>query len=305
MNSTKQQLIVIFGPTASGKTDLSLDLAQKLGTEIINADSRQIYKYLNIGTAKPVPDDITSDEFLVKGIKHYLIDFLDPKERYNAYEFGNESKKVIAKLHQQNKIPILCGGTGLYIDVSTGRRKLQPTIINEDLRAELNQLELKDLQVKAKKVNNKQYENLNESDKNNPRRLIRLIEKTLNDSKTVPIQEEDYDVFYFCPEFDRDQLISRIEERVVEMFDSGWIEEVEELLSSGYTNQDPGLEIMGYAEILRYLDKEISKDELIELTKTAHRQYAKRQLTWMKQYQKILFAKNANQIINHLKQHPF
>lgn len=300
MNESNRTLIVIFGPTASGKTDLAIQLAHELNTEIINADSRQIYKDFNIGTAKPPKDDLKSGGFFVDGIKHHMIDFLDPKLRYNAYDFATKAEKVVNKLLDLNQVPILAGGTGLYIDALTSKQPLKSTEVDEEERERLNQLTLEELQDEAEVKAKKKFKNLNNSDRNNPRRLIRLIEKAEIADENVTVSQPNWKTIYFCPYFDREKLMAKIDDRVVKMFEMGWIDEVKGLLQKGYTRRDPAFEIIGYSEILDVLEGHKSKEEVINLIKTSHRQYAKRQITWMKQYDKIFFVKNYKEILDHL-----
>lgn len=300
MNESDRTLIVIFGPTASGKTDLAIQLAHKLNTEIINADSRQIYKHFNIGTAKPPKDDVNSEGFFVDGIKHHMIDFLDPNLRYNAYDYETNARKIVDTLFDLNKIPIVAGGTGLYIDALTYRRSLKSAEIDEEERKRLNQLTLEELHEEAKVKAKEKFEDLNNSDRNNPRRLIRLIEKAEIVDEDVTVSRPNCKTIYFCPYFDREKLMAKIDDRVIKMFEMGWIDEVRGLLQKGYTRRDPAFEIIGYPEILDLLEGHKSKEEVINLIQISHRQYAKRQITWMKQYSEIFFAKNPQDILDCL-----
>lgn len=285
-----KKIVVIIGPTASGKTTLGLEIAKEVDAEIINADSRQIYKYLNIGTAKPLKDNPGDTQFKVDGIIHQMIDFLDPKDQYSAYEFGIESQKIIRDIINRGKTPIVVGGTGLYIDFLTGKRNAVGDSVDLQERERLSKLGIEQLQEIAIHQDKQGYDNLNNSDKYNPRRLIRLIEKAespeLTTNKTNKL--EIYDPIYLMPEFkSMDVLYERINSRVEEIFDLGFVNEVKGLLDMGYTKTDIGLQTMGYIDVINHLEDEnsFSYTNLVELIKQKHRNYAKRQMTWFNKYE--------------------
>lgn len=257
------KVIIVAGPTATGKTDIAITLAKNFDGELINADSRQVYKYLNIGTNK---ENITE-------VPMHLTNILDLNERFNLYNFQKLALEKINEISSKNKLPIIVGGTGLYLDSLIKGYKLNNT---EDKRnSDLENLTVEEMQ---KMISIEVLESLNNSDKNNPRRLIRIIEKQEN------IQTEKIDLnietFILYPEYDWENLKLRIDERVEKMFDNGLIEETQDLLKKGYSEDSAGLEIMGYREVVAYLKKQIDLQTCKERVKIAHKQYAKRQRTW-------------------------
>jgi tRNA dimethylallyltransferase len=279
-------VIVIVGPTCSGKTALSIELASKLKTEIISADSRQVYKYLNIGTAKPTKTQL-------KKIKHNLIDYLNPNENYNANKFSVEAFKIISKLQKQRKIPIVVGGSGLYI------KALIDGIIDEVETDEHYRSELYDL--RKKHGNDFLYNELKKVDPEsadkmlpqNWKRIIRALEvfhltgKTIGYFHSTQKKKENYSFKQFGLEWDRTKLYELINKRVDDMIANGLVEEVKSILAMGYDIKINALNTVGYKEIISYLENEISLDKAIELIKRNTRHFAKRQLTWFKADKRI------------------
>lgn len=301
------KILVIIGPTASGKTQLGIDIAKEIDAEIINADSRQIYKFLNIGTAKPPRDKPEDKEFKVEGIIHHMMDFLDPKKQYSAFEFGIESHRIIEDIISRGKIPIVVGGTGLYIDFLTGKRRAVGDSVDFKERERLNKLDIGKLQEIVIYQNKQAYENLNESDRNNPRRLIRLIEKSNNRNKNeeLPQKLDRFEPHFIMPKIpNMEVLYERINSRAEKMFEQGFINEVEGLLQMGYKKSDIGLQTMGYIDVINHLENDsfFSYTGLVELTKQKHRNYAKRQMTWFRKYNytKVSGAKEAIRMYNEL-----
>ena len=297
----ERKVIVILGPTASGKTALSLRLAELLPSQIISADSRQIYKTLDIGTAKP------SQEYLSK-ISHHLVDFLEPWEDYNASQFEKDALKIISELHKQNIIPIVAGGSGLYIralidgifdsvDTDSDYRELL-----ENLRIEMGN---EFLYNKLKEVDPVSAEKLLPQ---NYKRVIRALE-VLNISGE-PIwkhqneyeREVDLDFFRYGLNWKRDILYDHINRRVDEMISAGFIDEVINLLNMGYDLSYNSMNTVGYKEIIHYLDGKISLTAAIELIKKATRNYAKRQMTWFRKDKRIKwFDMNSFDEINYIR----
>ncbi|MDC0506098.1 tRNA (adenosine(37)-N6)-dimethylallyltransferase MiaA [Candidatus Gracilibacteria bacterium] len=288
--SDLQKLVVIYGPTAAGKTEMSIDIAKHLDSEIISTDSRQIFKYMDIGTGKITPEE-------TQGVKHHMLDIIDPDEKYSVGEFKKASEVIMSELYTDNKIPILCGGTGLYIDSLIYDFNIPEIPADPELRA--------DLEAQAEKFGNEHvFHQLVDADPdydrglhpNNVRYVIRALEVKLltGKSKTSFKQEKKlkYDVLFLTPEGPadmysqvyRDWLYDRINRRVKIMFESGLLEENKMLLKKGHKKTDFGMKSIGYQEVQEYLDGNISLEDAIAQVQQNSRNYAKRQLTWFRKY---------------------
>lgn len=274
-----EEVIVIVGPTCSGKTYLSLKLAMMLDTEIISADSRQIYKHLDIGTAKPDDDDL-------KKVKHYFIDELNPDADFNASMFSEQAELIIKNLLEQKKIPVVVGGSGLYIKALVdGISESADT--NSELRKEF-------LELRQKFGNDYLYNELKIVDEisagkmlpQNWKRVMRALEvfrltgKPIwqhhnNNSRVLNIQFHQVGLLW-----DRKILYHNIDLRVDKMIKEGLIDEVSLIIKSGYSKHLNSINTVGYKEIIQYLDNEIPLERAIELIKRNTRRYAKRQMTW-------------------------
>ena len=288
-------IITIQGPTAVGKSSLAIRLAQKLETEIISADSRQIYKYTDIGTAKPSSEEMG-------GIVHHLIDIKNPNDNYNAGDFVNDADKIIKRLHSENKIPIIVGGTAFYIkSLIYGLFKSEE--IPEKIKIEINQLLLKkgnDFLFKL--LEKKDPQSAKRIHKNDTYRLVRALEIFQATGKTMAEHWEKheksirYNSFNILLEEDRKILYDRINNRVDKMIEIGLLKEVNNLIKSGYKFSDPGLNSVGYIEWKLYFENKLSLNECINKIKQNSRHYAKRQLTW---YRKVEFdlTLTQNQVI--------
>lgn len=272
----KKKLIVIVGPTAIGKTALSIFIAQFLKSEIISADSRQFYRELKIGTATP------SDEAL-NAVKHHFIGNLSITDYYSVSNFENEALAAISNIHKQNDYAVIVGGSGLYVNaVCDGIDDLPDP--DEKTRNELNQLYEKEglvaIQNKLKELDPEFYKKI---DIANPKRIIRAIEvcitsgKTYTSLRTNPKRERDFEIIKIGLNRDREELFGIINNRVDAMIASGLVEEVEGLVDFKNYN---ALNTVGYKEIFDYLDNKMTLEKAIEKIKTNSRRYAKRQLTW-------------------------
>ena len=282
----EKRVIVIVGPTCSGKTSVSLILAQKLGTEIISADSRQIYKLLSIGTAKPTSDEITS-------IKHHFVDSLNPDEDFNVSKFEIEALKIIDNLHSLNKIPIVVGGSGLYI------RAIVDGLWNDVDTDDAYRKELMD--EKEKFGNQFLYEKLVICDPKsaetmlpqNWKRVIRALEvfhitgKSLVEFHQEHKRESDLEFYQFGLNWEREVLYKNIETRVDEMIDAGLVDEVKSILSADYSTELNSLNTVGYKEVISHLNVEYNLERAIELIKRNTRRFAKRQMTWFRKDKNI------------------
>lgn len=281
-----QRVIVIAGPTCSGKSYLSLQTASLLKTEIISADSRQIYKKLNIGTAKPSQQDLNK-------VNHHLINILNPAKDYNANKFSIDAELVITKILAKGKTPIVSGGTGLYIKalvdgIAESANK------DEDLRKEL-------LKKKKQFGNEHLYEELKKIDPvsaskmlpQNWKRVIRALEVFQTTGKPIwqhyqsHKHKSDFSFYQVGLLWDRSILYNNINVRVDKMVTDGLVEEVQDILNDGYNKSLNSLNTVGYKEIISYLDGDISLDKSVELIKRNTRHYAKRQMTWFRADKRI------------------
>ena len=277
--------IVIVGPTCSGKTLLAINLALKLQTEVISADSRQIYKHLTIGTAKPDKQDLEK-------VKHHFIDQLNPEVDFNASIFENESLQIIKSLHRQNKVPIIAGGSGLYIKALVDG--IFDTVDTDDeYRAEL-------LKLKNEFGNEHLYDLLKEVDPKsadtmlpqNWKRVMRALEVHKSAGKPIWEVQSDHkrkveiNFLQFGLNWNREILYENIELRVDSMIKKGLVEEVKSIISN-YNSSLNSLNTVGYKEIIEYLENKISLERAVELIKRNTRRYAKRQMTWFRKDDRI------------------
>lgn len=284
----KKPLIVIAGPTASGKTSLSVALAQKINGEIISADSMQVYKGMDIGTAK-----IRTDES--KGIPHHLIDICEPDEPFNIHIFQKKAKQAIEEICLKGKIPILVGGTGFYIQSIVYDIQFETTDDNDSYRLYLESLEkekgpeyLHDL---LKTVDPDSSQNIHP---NNTKRVIRALEfyhqtgTCISKHNTEQQQKESpYQLLFYVLNMDRQTLYNRIDKRVDQMFEEGLIEEVKRLYALGYNQSLVSMQGLGYKEILRFLDGEYDLETAKYIIKRDTRHFAKRQLTWFRREKNV------------------
>ncbi|WP_090438927.1 tRNA (adenosine(37)-N6)-dimethylallyltransferase MiaA [Natronincola peptidivorans] len=283
----KNQLLIILGPTAVGKTNTAIELAKRLNGEIISADSMQIYKHMTIGTAKPSKEEM-------QGIPHHIMDIIEPDEQYSVASFQKDAKEKIDDIFHRRKNPIIVGGTGLYVNSIIYNMDFTSTISNWSLR--------KQLEEEAQKYGNEYVHNkLLDLDpeaaerihKNNLKRVIRAIEvvhesgeKIGDFSKQLKLNDE-YDIILIGLTRDRDELYERINRRVNLMIEDGLIAEVKYLLSLGYKEDIIAFKGLGYKEIINYLNSKYSLEEAIEIIKRDTRRYAKRQLTWFRRLENI------------------
>ncbi len=279
MNS-KIKVIAIVGPTASGKTAYSIDLAKRINGEIISADSRYVYKCFDIGTAKPTKEE-------QDGVPHHMIDIVEPEFDYSAGLYKKEASRLIKEINERGNIPIITGGTGLYIDILLKNYDLPQIEANRELRDNLMQLDTTSLFDKLGKLDK---EATNIIDSNDRKKIIRAIEiittsgKPLNETRGIG--ESEYEIEWIGKNYDRQTLYSRIDKRVDIMVDMGLIEETKNLLAKH--GRIPNLvNTIGYREIISHLDNQCTLDEALDLLKKNTRNYAKRQLTWFRRNQDI------------------
>ena len=279
----KIPLIILTGPTAVGKTELSINLAKSLDADIISADSMQIYEYMDIGSAK-----VTKEE--MNGVTHYLIDEVKPNYAFSVSEFQSRANKYIEKIHQEGKNVLVTGGTGLYLNSLIYNMDFAKSDANNELRDKLQQ-ELKEngidyMHQKLKELDSDAADRIH---KNNTKRVIRALEVCLSGEKMNDFSNdlrfnEKYEPIVIVLNREREHLYERINKRVDIMMDSGLIDEVKNLLSMGYNKDMISMQGIGYKEIIKYLDGEYTLDEAVEIIKRDSRRYAKRQLTWFRRY---------------------
>ena len=290
----KSKVIVICGPTASGKTALSIELAKSINGEVVSADSMQIYKDMDIGSAK-----VTKEE--MQGIKHYLVDCVSPDERYSVANYKLDAKKAIEEILKKGKTPIVVGGTGLYIDALIYEIEYQDIKINESYRKELESIKqnqgLEVLYERAVKIDPEAMKKISPNDSKRIMRVLEIYEAT-GKNKTEQeaesrLKEIPYNYKVFAITMDREKLYERINKRVDIMIENGLIEEVKELLKK-YKEFPTAMQALGYKEVKEYLDGKLTKQEMIDKIKQESRRYAKRQLTWFRKNKQTIWIDGLN-----------
>ena len=296
----KPKVIVICGPTASGKTALSIELAKKIDGEIISCDSMQIYKDMNIGTAKVAKEEM-------QGIRHYMIDFVSPDTRYSVADYKNDAEKAIETIINKGKIPIIVGGTGLYVDSLIYGIEYPEIKFDEEYRKRLekeaDEKGLEFLYNKAKEIDKQAMQKISPNDK---KRIIRVLEIYHATGKTKTEQEIEsrkkeikYEYKVFAINMNREKLYERINIRVDKMIENGLIEEVENLKKK-YDHFPTAMQGLGYKEVVEYLQNQITRDEMIEKIKQESRRYAKRQLTWFRKNKETIWIDGLEKIENNI-----
>ena len=279
----KKPLVVVAGPTASGKTDISIQLAKKINGEIISADSMQIYKYMDIGTAKASEEEM-------QGIKHYLLSEIEPDEPYSVAIFQKLAKNYVNEIYAKGKIPILVGGTGFYINALIYDNDFSSVDADYSYREYLSRLAEENgnehLSLLLKEVD---YESWGKIHINNTKRLIRALEyhhqtgKKISEHNSTEKQKKPYyDVSFIILNRERDLLYNRINYRVDKMINDGLVAEVQALLDKGYSRELVSMQGLGYKEIVAYLLGETDFGTAVETLKQNTRRFAKRQLTWFR-----------------------
>lgn len=287
---TKHPLIILSGPTAVGKTALSIELAKRINGAIISADSMQVYKYMDIGSAKIMPEEM-------EGVKHYLIDELNPEEEFNIVVFQQKAKAALKEIYANGQIPILAGGTGFYIQALLYDIDFENQDCNEALRAELEQIAKEQgnevLHARLTEIDPVSAEKIHA---NNVKRVIRALEfyqltgKPISEHNEAEQQKESpYNFAYFVLTDERANLYKRIDMRVDIMLKNGLVEEVKRLKNMGYHRDMVSMQGLGYKEILDYLDGRYTLDEAVYILKRETRHFAKRQLTWFRRERDVIW----------------
>lgn len=280
----KIPLVILTGPTAVGKTNLSIQLAKKMNMEIISADSMQIYKYMDVGSAK-----VTEDE--MNGIKHYLIDEVTPDYSFSVSEFQERANDYINQIVKKGKLPLVTGGTGLYLNSLIYNMDFAKSDADNELREMLRvELEENGIDYMYEKLKSLDEEAANRIHKNNTKRVIRAIEVCMSGKKMSDFSNdlklnEKYEPIIIVLNRDREHLYRRINKRVDIMISQGLEDEVKTLLNMGYSSDLVSMQGIGYKEIIKYLNNEYTYEEAIEIIKRDSRRYAKRQLTWFRRYE--------------------
>ena len=287
---TKQPLIILSGPTAVGKTALSIELAKRVNGAIISADSMQVYKYMDIGSAKIMPEEMD-------GVKHYLIDELNPEEEFNIVVFQQKAKAALKEIYSNGQIPIIAGGTGFYIQALLYDINFDNQDCNEAFRAELEQIAIEQgnevLHARLKEVDPASAEKIHA---NNVKRVIRALEfyhltgKPISEhNETEQQKDSPYNFAYFVLTDERANLYERIDKRVDIMLRNGLVDEVKRLKNMGYHRDMVSMQGLGYKEILDYLDGKCTLEEAVYILKRETRHFAKRQLTWFRRERDVIW----------------
>ena len=286
----KQKLLVIAGPTAVGKTELSIRLAKELNGEIISADSMQIYKHMDIGSAK-----VSEEE--MDGIKHYLIDVINPDIPFSVADFKEYGETALKEILNKAKLPMIVGGTGLYINSLTCNMTFTEAEKDDEYREYLEKLAIEKgneyIHEMLKKCDIISY---NEIHANNRKRVIRALEVFKLTGKPFSsfnagddFYNSNYDIYYYVLTMNREKLYERINKRLDIMMERGLLDECIKLKNMGYTSHMQSMQGIGYKEILYYLENKISLEEAVNMIKQGSRNYAKRQLTWFRRDKRCVF----------------
>lgn len=284
----KQPLIILTGPTAVGKTKASIGLAKAINGEIISADSMQVYKYMDIGSAKIYPEEM-------QGVKHYLVDELEPDEEFNVVRFQKMAKKAMQEIYAKGKVPILVGGTGFYIQAVLYDIDFQENDEDHSYRETLEQLaKEKGASYLHQRLAEVDEESAKEIHENNIKKVIRALEYHHQTGQKISAhnaqerqKESPYNAVYFVLNDNRKNLYDRINLRVDQMIEEGLVEEVRGLKERGYKKELVSMQGLGYKEMLDYLDGIYTLEEAVEIIKRDTRHFAKRQLTWFRRERNV------------------
>ena len=279
----KIKIITVEGPPASGKTSLGIEIALKYGGEIVSADSMQIYKHMDIGSAKPTAEELAA-------VPHHMISIAEPTVNYSLSDYVTEARKAIADIHERGKIPVIVGGTGLYINTLINNINLSEETPNSDLRHELERYAEEQgneaLHMRLEKIDPEAARNIH---MNNVKRVIRAIEIYENTGITMTEQirrsksaGKIYEAHEYGVRYEREVLYDRINRRVDMMLESGLVGEVKACLKLGCTRDNTSMQGIGYKEVIDYLEDKCDFDTMTERIKQESRRYAKRQITWFK-----------------------
>lgn len=284
---SRPKILCVVGPTASGKTEYAIKLAKENDGEVVSCDSMQIYKYMNIGTAKSTKDEMC-------GIYHHMIDIIEPSENFSVARFSEMARECISDILNRGKMPILCGGTGLYFDSTINNIEFVEMETDIDYRNSLEKIAIEHgnqyVHDMLSKVDKTSAEMIHQ---NNLKRVIRALEiykvtgKTKTELDKLQVCEEIYDAEIFGLNRQRTELYDRIDRRVDIMMEIGLLDEVRHLIDMGVDKSATSMQAIGYKELVLFLDNELSLEAAVSLIKQESRRYAKRQLTWFKRNKNI------------------
>jgi tRNA dimethylallyltransferase len=302
----KRKVLIIVGATASGKSKVGFSIAKKINAEIISADSRQAYRYMNIGTAKPTKSELSE-------VKHHFIDELLPDQNYNAGEFGKDARERIDQIFQEGKKPIVVGGSGLYIQALVDGFFAGPPA-DEEIRSELSKrMEAEGAEVLLEELRRVDCKSAAKMLPTNTRRIIRALEVyKITGSPISELHQENiapnFEPVMVGPSWERKILYERINKRVEWMFENGLLFEVKKLLEKGYTSDMNALQTVGYQEVFKYFKGEFTYDEMVHFIKQNSRHYGKRQLTWFRKDERIKWfnareEQDLNEIANKIQEY--
>lgn len=294
MNKKQQKIIVVLGPTASGKSDLAVEIAKKFNGEVISADSRQIYRGMDIGTGK-----ITKKE--MQGIPHYLLNVVSPRRRFTVAQYRQKALKAIDKISKKNRVPIICGGTGFYIQTLVDGLVIPEVEPDLKLRKRLEKETIENLFNKLKKLDPQRAKNI---DSKNKRRLIRALEIVLKTGRPVPKlkTQPQFKVLFLGIKKSQEKLEKLIKKRLLKRLKQGMVEEIKKLKRCGLSWKkldDFGLE---YRYVSKCLQGKLSKEEMIERLQKEIEHYAKRQMTWFKRDKRIRWINSYKETENLIKE---
>lgn len=285
----QNKVIAIAGPTASGKTALSVEVAKRFGGEVVSCDSMQIYKYMDIGTAKP-------DKAEMQGIAHHLLDFVEPNMRYSVVDFVDDARACIDDILKRDKVPIISGGTGLYMDSVLNNTDFAEFSADQSFRDEMQKIAETDgvetLYARLEAIDPVAAEKIHP---NNIRRVIRALEvcsvtgKTFTQVNLESQRKPIYNALIIGIEIGREKLYQRINERVDRMIEAGLVEEVKSLWQKGIGTDTTAMQAIGYKELVTFLEGDCTLGDAIEKIKMESRRYAKRQMTWFRRNKDIVW----------------
>lgn len=279
----KNRIIAVAGPTAAGKTEFAIQIAKALDGEVVSCDSMQLYKYMDIGSAKPTPEQMAE-------VPHHLVDMIDPRDDFSVAKYQKLAKEAISDIFARGKQPVICGGTGLYLESLIYDLDFAAEPEGEHAREKYYEIaEQEGPEVLYSLLQEKDPESAARIHPNNIKRVVRALEafdngKPIDDINTAPEKTKDYDVTLIGITRDREELYDRINRRVDQLMEMGLLDEVKSLVGMGLTFDDISMKGIGYKEIIGYLNGEYDLDEAVRLIKRNTRHFAKRQMTWFRRY---------------------